>query len=322
MRILSTKKLPGSIYDKLATEGFEIIIHENELPSLTDEELIIACKEVDILISAGYHQLNRKLLQSLSSVKLICLYSVGYDHVDLEAAKDLNIQITNTPEVLSKTTADTAFLLMLATSRKAFYLSETVKNGTWGSFNPTGNLGQELDNKTLGILGLGKIGYYMAKRCKEAFGMKVIYHNRKPNAHYGQKLEAEYVNLDELLIQSDILSIHVDLNNSTQHLINADSFKKMKPTSILINTSRGGVINQEDLVKALEEKIIWGAGLDVTTPEPLSPDHPLLSYPQVCILPHVGSGTMETRIAMADLVLDNILAFIKGKDLLTPLLKF
>lgn len=319
MKILSTKQLPGTIYNQLEELGYKIEVHSNDLPSLTDAELIKACEGKEILISAGYNRLDRELLTALPSIKLICLYSVGFDHVDLEAAKDLNIQVTNTPDVLSKATADTAFLLMLATSRKAFYLSKTVNEGTWGDFNPMAHLGQELDGKTIGILGLGKIGFYMAKRCKNAFGMKIIYHNRSRNEYAEKSLAAEYVSFEDLLAKSDVLSLHVDLNQSTHHLMNASSFDQMKPNSILINTARGGVIQQDDLVAALKAHKIWGAGLDVTTPEPLPSNHELLSFPQVCILPHVGSGTVETREAMSALVFHNILAYTNGKHLITPL---
>lgn len=321
MKIFSTKRIPGDIYEKLKAQGLEIHIHENDEEELSTSALIKNCKGVDILISAGYTALDADTLKALSSVKLICLYSVGFDHVDLKTAKKLGIQITNTPDVLSKATADIAFLLLLASSRKAFYLADTVKQGTWGAFDPMAHLGQELDGKTLGIIGLGKIGYHMAKRCKNAFGMKIIYHNRSRKKEHEAELNARYVSLDELYENSDVISLHMNLNKSSYHMIDARAFEQMKPNTILINTARGDVINQEDLVQALEDKQIWGAGLDVTSPEPLPQDHELLRFPQVCILPHIGSATMETREAMSEIIYQNIDAYFHNKDLITPLIK-
>lgn len=319
MKIFSTKKLPGSIYKKLEEKGFEIEVWKNNEEEISSENLIEKCKGVDILISAGYTALDGETLKAITSVKMICLYSVGFDHVDLETAKAFNIKVTNTPEVLSKATADIAFLLLLATSRKAFYLADSVKQATWGSFNPTAHLGQELNAKTIGIIGLGKIGYHMAKLCKDAYGMKVIYHNRSPKPEYEKELNAEYVSLETLYQKSDVISLHVDLNPSSYHLIDAKAFEQMKSNVIIVNTSRGDVINQDDLVNALEQKQIWGAGLDVTSPEPLPHDHPLLSYPQVCVLPHIGSATMETRAEMSEIIYQNIIAFSENKPLVTPL---
>lgn len=319
MKIFTTKKLPGFIYKNLEEKGFEVEVWVNNDEEISSENLIEKCKGVDILISAGYTPLDGKTLKAMPSVKMICLYSVGYDHVDLETTKALNIKVTNTPEVLSKATADIAFLLLLATSRKAFYLADTVKQGTWGSFNPTAHLGQELNNKTIGIIGLGKIGYHMAKLCQDAYGMNVIYHNRSPKPEYDKELNAEYVSLETLYQKSDVISLHVDLNPSSYHLIDAKAFEQMKSNVIIVNTSRGDVINQDDLVNALEEKQIWGAGLDVTSPEPLPQDHPLLSYPQVCVLPHIGSATMETRAEMSEIIYQNIIAFSENKPLVTPL---
>lgn len=319
MKIFSTKRLPGPMYKELEDTGIEVSIHDNNDQEISSKALIENCKGMDVLISAGYTALDAATLRALTSVKLICLYSVGYDHVDVEEAKKLGIQVTNTPEVLSEATADIAFLLLLATSRKAFYLADTIKQGAWGPFNPTAHLGQELHGKTLGIIGLGKIGFHMAKLCKNAYNMKVIYHNRSRKKEYEEELKATYVSLDELYERSDVISLHLNLNPSSHHLIDASAFKKMKSSAILINTARGDVINQEDLVKALEEKQIWGAGLDVMTPEPLPKDHILLSFPQVCILPHVGSATQETRDAMSDIIYRNIEAFYRQEDLITPI---
>lgn len=316
MKIFSTKRLPGKIYQTLEDLKCEIKFWEKD-SEISSAELIEHCENVDILILGGFNILDKEVLEQLTSVKLICLYSVGFNHVDIEAANALGKKVTHTPDVLSEATADTAFLLMLATSRKAFYLADTVRKGTWGAFNPTGHLGQELHGKTLGIIGLGKIGYYMAKRSQDAYNMEVIYHNRNQRKDFEEELGVKYVSLEELFKAADVISIHTDLNADSKHILDKAAFEKMKGNVIIVNTARGDVIQQEDLVEALKTGKIWGAGLDVTTPEPLPADHPLLDFPQVCILPHVGSATIETREAMSDLVLNNILAFMKGEELLT-----
>jgi lactate dehydrogenase-like 2-hydroxyacid dehydrogenase len=216
--------------------------------------------------------------------------------------------VSNTPGVLSNATADTAFLLLLAVSRKAFYLHKTIDRGEWGFFDPLANLGFELTGKTLGIVGLGKIGLEMAKRCVGAYKMEVIYHNRHRNEAAEMELGAQWVTFDELLSRSDVVSVHTALTPETKGMFNSAAFHKMKPSSVFINAARGGIHNEEDLAKALQDGIIWGAGLDVTNPEPMRPGNPLLNMPNVAILPHIGSATIEARSAMARLAALNIIA--------------
>ncbi|RZK86576.1 MAG: aldehyde dehydrogenase family protein, partial [Pedobacter sp.] len=186
--------------------------------------------------------------------------------------------------VLSGATADTAFILMLVVSRKAFYLHKKIIKGQWENYEPTPELGIELNGKTLGVFGMGKIGLEMAKKCVGAYQMKVIYHNRSPKPDAEAEVNAEYVSFEELLERSDVISVHTALTDETKGKFNLEVFKKMKPGSIFINTARGGIHNEEDLIKALEEKIIWGAGLDVTNPEPMQKDNPLLNMESVAVL--------------------------------------
>jgi glyoxylate reductase len=203
--------------------------------------------------------------------------------------------------------------LMLDTSRKAFYMHKSITKGEWGFFDPTANLGIELRGKTLGVFGLGKIGLEMAKCCIGAFGMQVIYHNRNRNEVAEKELNASRVSFDELLEQSDVLTVHTALTPETAGKFDWSAFNKMKSHSIFINTARGAIHNEQDLLRALVEKKIWGAGLDVTNPEPMRPDHPLLSMPNVSVLPHIGSATEETRAAMSVLAARNIIAGLKGE---------
>lgn len=282
---------------------------------ITAEELIEACQGQDALISVGPNKINAGFLKACSHLKVIALHSVGYDQVDVAAARKLNIPIGNTPGVLSEATADTAFLLMLAVSRKAFFSHKKVIKGEWKNYEPTPELGIEIKGKTLGIFGLGKIGLEMAKKCMGAYQMPVIYHNRSHNEEAEKEIGAKYVSFETLLAQSDVLSIHTALTPETKGKFTLDVFKQMKSNSIFINTARGGIHNEKDLIKALEEKMIWGAGLDVTNPEPMDKNNPLLSMENVAVLPHIGSATEETRAAMAQIIVKNIVAGLKGETL-------
>ncbi|RLJ77119.1 2-hydroxyacid dehydrogenase [Pedobacter alluvionis] len=282
---------------------------------ITAEELIEACQDQDGLISVGPNKINAEFLNACRHLKVIALHSVGYDQVDIVAAKKLNIPIGNTPGVLSAATADTAFLLMLAVSRKAFFSHKKIIQGEWKNYEPSPELGIEVNGKMLGVFGLGKIGLEMAKKCKAAYQMEVIYHNRSRNEEAEREIGAKYVSFEELLAQSDVLSVHTALTPETKDKFTLDVFKQMRPNSIFINTARGGIHNEKDLIKALEEKIIWGAGLDVTNPEPMDKNNPLLAMENVAVLPHIGSATEETRAAMAQIIVKNVLAGLKGEKL-------
>lgn len=316
MKVFVTRVIPEKGRKLMEDIGIEVI-QWKEHRNLSREELISNCKDVDALLSVG-SKLDKEFLEASKHLKVIALHSVGYDNVDVEAATSLHIPIGNTPGVLSAATADTAFLLMLATSRKAFYLHKTIAAGEWGFFDPTANLGIELRGKTLGVFGLGKIGVEMARSCSAAFGMKIIYHNRSRNNEAEKELQATYVSFEELLAQSDVLSVHTALTPETIGKFNYAAFVKMKPRAIFINTARGGIHQEDDLLLALQENKIWGAGLDVTNPEPMRPDHPLLNMPNVSVLPHIGSATEETREAMSVLAAENIIAGLRGEKLPYP----
>jgi len=302
---------------KLLKEAGHTVKQWTEKRSLTVDELIEECRWADALLSAG-QRLTKEFLEASTHLKIIALHSVGYDNVDVETANRLHIPIGNTPGVLSGATADTAFLLMMAASRKAFYMHKTIIAGEWDFFDPIANLGTELNGCTLGVFGLGKIGIEMAKRCAGAFGMKIIYHNRSRNEEAEEALGAEYVSFEELLKRSDVLTVHTALTPETSGKFNADAFKQMKPGAIFINTARGAIHNEEDLIEALQNKVIWGAGLDVTNPEPMKADNPLLSMPGVAVLPHIGSATEGTRNAMARLAAQNIIAGLAGQEIPFP----
>ena len=314
MTVFVTRIIPEEGIKLLRESGCTVNQYSGNT-ELTQAELIEECKRSDALLHAGTNKIDESFLNACKHLKVVSLLTVGYDLVDIPAAKKLGIPVGNTPDVLSNATADTAFLLMLAVSRKAFYLHKKITKGEWGFYEPTADLGIELNNKTLGIFGLGKIGFEFARKCKAAFNTKLIYHNRNNNPKAEAELGATKVSFDELLQQSDVLSLHCKLTAETEGLFDKKVFQKMKPTSIFINTGRGKLHNEADLITALQNNLIWGAGLDVTNPEPMDKNNPLLEMPNVAILPHIGSQTIEARSAMSRIAAQNVLAGLKGQPL-------
>ncbi|MGV3545630.1 MAG: 2-hydroxyacid dehydrogenase [Pedobacter sp.] len=311
-KILVTRYISDNALAFLKNSGFEVAVYTDR-KNISQDDLIKMCEGHTGLLSVGPNKIDENFLSACKHLKGIALMSVGYDKVDLDAAKKHQIPVSNTPDVLSEATADTAFLLMLSVARKAFYLHKTIARGEWNFFDPMENLGQELYGKTLGILGLGRIGLEMAKKAKAAYGMNIIYHNRNRNEQAEQEVDAKYLSFDDLLAQSDVLSIHVNLTEETRGIFGKAAFGKMKPNAIFINTARGAIHNEKDLLEALKNKTIWGAGLDVTNPEPMDKDNPLLDMENVCVLPHIGSATKETREKMAMMAAENIVAALKGE---------
>jgi glyoxylate reductase len=314
MKLFSTRQLPKASTDLLKAEGIELTEWDKDR-ELTLNEFVTHSKTADGVIVLGRSAVDADYLKACSHLKVISLFSVGYDNVDVEAATKFKIPVGHTPDVLSKSTADTAFLLLLATARKAFYHHKRIAKGNWDFFDPNAGLGIDIHGKTLGILGLGNIGFEMAKLCINAYDMDIIYHNRSNNDKAEDELGAKKVSFDELLAQSDVLSVHANFSDDLKGIFNKDAFSKMKRNAIFINTARGGVHNEEDLREALENGTIWGAGLDVTNPEPMDKDNPLLDMENVAVLPHIGSAVKETRDAMAVLVAKNAIAGLKGEKL-------
>ncbi len=251
------------------------------------------------------------------TLRVISNFAVGYNNIDIVEARRRGIQVGNTPGVLDEATADLAVALILIAARRVPEAIEQVRSHQWLTWEPRGLLGCELKNKTLGIFGMGRIGLAVAERMHFGWGMRIIYTARSHKAG-AERLQATRVESEELLTTSDVISIHCDLNPSTQHLFDANAFRKMKPTSILVNTSRGGVIDQTALADALRLGRPWAAALDVTDPEPLPAGHPLLTTQNCCILPHIGSATHEARDQMAIRAAENLLAGLRGVPLPYP----
>jgi glyoxylate reductase len=248
-------------------------------------------------------------------LKVISSYSTGVDHIDVDEATKRGIHVTFTSNILAEATADLTFALILALARKIIEANEFTKRKQWKvGWMPNLLLGTEVYGMTLGIIGLGRIGTAVARRAK-GFNMKIIYHNRSTrNSQIESELKAEYVDINYILEQSDFLSIHTTLNNDSFHFLDEPKFRKMKKTACIINTARGQIINEPDLIKAIKNNWIAGAGLDVYEKEPLSNSNPLLKMKNVIVLPHIGSATYQTRSKMSEVAVQNLLNILKGKD--------
>jgi len=307
-KIFISRIIPSLGPELLRSAGFSVTASSEDRP-LTQDELIERAKTHDALLITATEKIDKKFLNECSHLNIISQFAVGYDNIDITEATRLRIPIGFTPGAMSDATADVAFGLMIATSRKMFHMHKSIIKGEWSFFRPTANLGMELKNKTLGIYGLGRIGMEMVKRCVGAYDMKIIYHNRKANPEAEQKFGARLVDFKNLLSLSDVISVHCSLSAETKGVFNKSAFSQMKPGSIFINTSRGGVHNETDLIEALQTGVIWGAGLDVTNPEPMDKNNPLLQMENVAVLPHIGSATVEARNEMARKAAMNLIEF-------------
>lgn len=312
-KVFISRDLPEIGARLLREAGFDVKIWNQDRP-MTQEELIVEAREVDALFCTSGDMINAHFLSTCAHLEIISQYAVGYDNVDTAAATKLGIPIGNTPGAMSESTADIAFGLMIAVSRWMFYMHKRIIADKWDYFRPKANLGIELSGKTLGVFGLGQIGIEMARRCKGAYNMDIIYCNRSNNSHAEKELDARLVDFETLLTESDVLSVHSVLSNETRGLFDKSAFNKMKNTSIFINTSRGGVHNEADLIEALQSGTIWGAGLDVTNPEPMDHNNPLLQMERVAVTPHLGSATVEARDRMATLAANNIISFYESNS--------
>ena len=285
-----------------------------EVNVLNRQVLIENVKNVDAILCMLGDKIDSNVMDAAgSNLRVISCYSVGYDHVDIKEAEKRKIIVTNTPNVLANTTADLTFSLILSAARNVVNADNYVRNGNWKfGWTPDLLLGYDVYGSTLGIIGLGEIGSLVAKRAK-GFGMKVLYYSNNRDTKIELELSISYVSLEELLQRSDFVSIHVSLNKSSFHMIDESKIKLMKKTAILINTSRGKVINEQDLIKALKDKQIAGAGMDVYEDEPISTSNPLIQMPQTVLLPHIGSATYITRSKMAEVSANNIVNSFIGK---------
>ncbi|MFZ8921786.1 MAG: 2-hydroxyacid dehydrogenase [Nitrosopumilaceae archaeon] len=311
-RVFLTRTLHDFALKELKKK-YIVEIHSGKIP-IPKKKLASKIKDIEGLICFPYDIIDKELIDNAKNLKVISTYSVGFDHIDIEYSKEKKIRVGYTPEVLTDSTADLAFSLMLDVMRRVSEGDRIIRNGKWEEiYGAYDYVGIDLQGKTLGIFGLGRIGSALAKRAK-SFDMKIIYHNRKKISKTKEKkLGAKYVSFEKLLTQSDVISIHVPHSKQTDQLFDKNVFRKMKKSSFLINTARGKIVNEDHLIRALKEKTITGAGLDVFESEPIGKNHPLTKIENVTLAPHIGSSTKETRAKMAEITVKNLHLGILGR---------
>jgi glyoxylate reductase len=266
------------------------------------------------LFTYGHPRVDGALMDGMPRLRIISNFGVGVDHIDLDAARQRGIPVGNTPGILDGATADMTFALLLAAARNVAAGDRYARSDAFTHYDPRLLLGQEVHGATLGIVGMGGIGRQVARRAR-GFDMTILYHNRRRDPQAEAELGARYATLPDLLRQADFVTLNVPLTAETRHMIGREQLALMKPTAMLINAARGGVVDHAALLEALQQRRIGGAALDVTEPEPLPRDHPLLTLDNVVIAPHLGSATHQTRRRMAELSVENLLAGLRGEEL-------
>ncbi len=315
MRAFVSRELPEEAL-KIAREAGDIEVWQGyEPPDLA--ELAARIENCDGLLCLLTDRIDEALLDAAPNLRVVSQMAVGYDNIDVAACTRRGIVVGNTPGVLTETTADLAFALLLMTARRLGDAERRLRAGEWTTWSPMEFTGPDVNGATIGIVGLGRIGSEMAKRAS-GFQMRVLYTSRRRNEAAERELGIEWTTFDDLLAESDFVSLHTPLTPETRHSVGAAELAKMKSTAILINTARGAVLDQDALVEALREGRIGGAGLDVFETEPLPLNDPLLTLPNVVLLPHVGSASIATRTRMAVLAAENLSAGLSGQPLPNP----
>ena len=306
--IFVTRAIPQPALDRLA-EVFELRVNPHDR-SLSPEEISSGVKDASALLCLLTDTIDKELMDSAPHLKVISSYAVGYNNIDVDYATSQGIAVCNTPGVLTESTADLAWALIMAACRRTVESDIYLRAGKFRSWEPMLMLGQDIHHKTLGIIGMGRIGQAVAKRAT-GFDMKILYHNLRP-IQASLPFAAQAVALDDLLKEADIISIHAPLTPETKHLIAEREFGLMKPTAVLINTARGAIVDETALIKALQHQRIFAAGLDVYEHEPQIPAE-LIALENVVLLPHIGSASIATRTKMGFLAAENAIAIIEGK---------
>jgi phosphogluconate 2-dehydrogenase/gluconate 2-dehydrogenase len=305
------KRLPAELLERLQSE-FNVTYFE-AIDAGNRDAFSEAIKAADGLLGASV-PIPKELIAPAEKLRIISTISVGVDQFDIPYLSERGIKLANTPDVLTETTADTIFSLILASARRVVELAEYVKAGKWTRSIGEPLYGVDVHSKTLGLLGMGRIGQAVARRAALGFGMKILYMNAQPVPLAEEVFGAQMTELDQLLSMSDFVCVVLPLTEETTRMIGRREFGLMRRSAIFINGSRGRIVDEQALVEALRDGRIHGAGLDVFEKEPLSPDSPLLAMPNVVALPHIGSATHETRFAMAALAVDNLVAALRGEQ--------
>jgi glyoxylate reductase len=315
MKVFITRKLSQIAFDLLYKNNIPFDYYKKDKP-IPRSILLKKVKKCNALISLLTEKIDKELIDKMSNCKIIANYAVGYNNIDIEYAKKKNIVVTNTPDVLTDSTADLTMALVLACARRLSEGERLIQAYEYKGWKPKLLLGTELKGKTFGILGAGRIGTAVAVRAA-GFGVKILYSDKSQNYRIEKTTGAKKVTIETLLKKSDFISVHLPLNKNTFHFLNKNRLGLMKPESILINTSRGEVMDEKALIRILKEDKIKSVGLDVFENEPeVNPE--LLKFNNVVILPHLGSATIETRNSMAELAAKNVVSVLKGKSPITP----
>ncbi|HCY76943.1 MAG TPA: D-glycerate dehydrogenase [Ignavibacteriales bacterium] len=317
MKIFITREIPEAVIDLLQKKGFEVSVYKKDNP-IPRKELIRQVKDCDALISLLSDRIDKEVIESMKKCKIIANYAVGFNNIDVEYAKKKDIVVTNTPDVLTDSTADLAMALVLACARKLPEAEKFVRDKKFVGWKPKLFLGVELRDKYFGILGAGRIGSAVAERAY-SFGCKIIYYSNTHNKYLDEKLKGKKIPLNSLLKKADILSIHLPLNDKTNNLLNASNLRLLKKSAIFINTARGDIIDENILIEMLKTNKLFAAGFDVYDNEP-NLKIEFYKLKNVIVLPHIGSATVEARNNMSILAAKNIIAVLEGKKALTPVI--
>ncbi|WEG11830.1 D-glycerate dehydrogenase [Pullulanibacillus sp. KACC 23026] len=309
-KVVLTKELPEELLEVLKGEGEHEVVVVPDTGESFSADLNRELKDATALISTKV-KINKDLLEEAPDLRIVSTISVGYDNFDVEAMKQAQVIGTHTPGVLDETVADLTFGLILSSARRIAELDQVIREGGWTVGDDLAFYGTDVHHKTLGIIGMGRIGEKIAKRAIFGFGMNVLYYNRSQKPETEERLGVHYASFDEVLSQSDFVVVVTPLTDETYHLFDRAAFQKMKSTAYFINVSRGQTVDEDALLQALESGEISGAALDVYDKEPVRPDHPLLRLRNVTLTPHIGSAVVQTRFDMAALAVQNVKAFLE-----------
>lgn len=312
-RIYVTRRLQDVVMDELMQQA-DITFHPEADRPVPREDLLRGVQGVDGILSMLTERIDREVFDAAGpQLKVVANMAVGYDNIDVEEARRRGVKVTNTPDVLTETTADLTFALLMAAARRLTEAERFLREGRWQTWSPTLLAGQDVYGATLGIVGMGRIGQAVARRA-QGFAMRVLYHNRSRSVQTEQALGCEYKPLDELLREADFVVVLTPLTPETRGLIGRRELSLMKPSAVLVNAARGPVVDEAALVEALQNRTIWSAGLDVYEREPIAPDHPLLALDNVVLLPHIGSASIRTRLEMARMAARSAVAGALGEE--------
>ncbi|UCH86783.1 MAG: D-glycerate dehydrogenase [Dehalococcoidia bacterium] len=309
-KVYVTRELPSAALDPLA-EAATVRVWPEELPP-PPEVLLAEAADADALLTLLTDRIDAAIMAAAPRLRVISNMAVGYDNIDVQEASRRGILVTNTPGILTKTTADFAFALLLAAARRVVEADRYTRQGRWKTWGPQILLGQDVYEATLGVVGLGGVGLEVAKRGR-GFGMRVLYCDSTRRPKEERRYGLACVKLDQLLAESDFVSLHTPLTPETHHLIGERELALMKPTAVLVNTARGAIVDQRDLWRFLKDGRIAAAAIDVSEQEPIAPDDPLLGLDNIIITPHIASASVATRLGMARMAVDNLLTALRGQ---------